>query len=79
MAGWHFPDKYKKEPATDVVLHRRDGRRQLSLPVLILIAPPAAPPRVPSRRSYTEEDGHLTLAWSEPGGDKAITVPLPAR
>jgi hypothetical protein len=79
VAGWHFPDKYKQEPATDVALRRKDGRRKLSLPVLILVAPPAAPPRVPTRLSYTEQDGHLTLAWSEAGQDRTITVPLPAR
>jgi hypothetical protein len=79
VAGWHFPDKYKKEPATDVVFRRRDGRRQLSLPVLILVAAPGVAPRVPSRLSYTEEGGHLTVAWSEADGDKTITVPLPAR
>ena len=64
IAGWHFPDKYKQEPATDVVFGRRDDRRQLSLPVLILVAAPGVPPRVPTRVYYAERDGQLTLAWS---------------
>ena len=79
VAGWFFPDKYKEEPATDVVFRRRDGRRKLSLPVLILVGPPAAPPRVPGQLSYTEAGGRLTLAWSEAGHQNAITVPLPSR
>lgn len=77
VAGWHFPDKYKEEPATEIAIRQTQDRPRLSLPVLLLVAPPGSAPRVPSGMTYTEAGGSIILTWSENGRTQKVQLPLP--
>jgi hypothetical protein len=79
IAGWHFPDKYKEDAATEVVMHRlqKGAGTTLALPVLIVVSPPGSEPAIPKNVKFAVEEGKLSLQWQEGKAEHAVSVPMP--
>lgn len=77
VAGWHFPDKYQEEAATDVVVDRVDDGVELDVPTLILVAEPGRPAALPTDVSYEHAGGQGVLRWTIDGKARSLSAPLP--
>lgn len=72
IRGWHFPNAFTAEPATDLAFHYRRGPGGVDFPVAITVVPAGVPEAVAAQVSYRQVGDEATITV---GGDRTVTVP----
>jgi hypothetical protein len=72
----YFPSWGVETAITDIVFHHEGG--DATLPVIITIAPPGAPPRLPEAPTFTDSATEMVLRWTAGGTERQVNVPAAA-